>query len=180
MKLRLALRAEDIDVWWDDDLYASQKWEETIDKSLTEASAIIVLWSETSIASDWVRYEASAAKSRGTLVPAKVSRCDIPTPFLSVQTVDLLHWDGHEEARPFQQIVKSIRNLDRPRSITVNGESEIEKLTSIIHQLEGKNKKMAAAGDKLLEAVNKALMLWRSAFGISVVLVLILAFGNKI
>ena len=47
-KLVAALRAVELDVWWDEDIPPSAPWEATIEKALAGAKAVIVCWSSAS------------------------------------------------------------------------------------------------------------------------------------
>ena len=109
-KVRLALRAEGFDVWWDDNLQGGQQWAETIDNKLLSAGAVVVLWSAASAQSDWVKHEASIAKSRNVLIPAKISTCSLPDAFASIQTVNLIGWNDSELAPGFQELSDVITN----------------------------------------------------------------------
>jgi hypothetical protein len=61
-------------------------------KQLAAARAVIVLWTQTSTNSDFVRAEAGRAKADGKLIPVKESNVaygDIPLPFGEMHTEDL-------------------------------------------------------------------------------------------
>jgi hypothetical protein len=71
-------------VWWDTNLIAGDRFRETITTRLKEARAVVVIWTEESIRSDWVLFEADAAAKRGTLIPVRISKLPvdrIPPPF---------------------------------------------------------------------------------------------------
>jgi hypothetical protein len=58
-------------------------------KQLATARAVITIWTENSIKSDWVRAEAGRAKADGKLIPVKttdVTYADIPLPFGEMHT----------------------------------------------------------------------------------------------
>jgi len=61
-------------VWWDRTILPGQVFDEVIRAALESARCLVVLWSEASVGSDWVKEEASRAKERGVLVPAQPSR----------------------------------------------------------------------------------------------------------
>jgi hypothetical protein len=65
-------------------------------KQLAVARAVIVLWTQNSIKSDFVRAEAGRAKADGKLIPVKesdVAYGDIPLPFGEMHTEDLRRRD---------------------------------------------------------------------------------------
>lgn len=83
------LEAQGYSVWWDTSLVAGDQFRTLIMKELVAAKAVIVLWTENSITSDWVRAEANRAHSDGKLVPFKASvlPCSkIPLPFTELHT----------------------------------------------------------------------------------------------
>jgi len=53
-----------------------------------------VLWSKKSVASRWVRAEATLADRNKTLVPCMIEPCERPIMFELTQTADLTHWQG--------------------------------------------------------------------------------------
>jgi TolB-like protein len=93
-KLVSVLRSAGFDPWWDDDIPAGASWEQTIEKALADAQAVIVCWSPTSVASENVRSEARVARSRGRLVQTFLKRCDPPLFFGERQGIDLSKWSG--------------------------------------------------------------------------------------
>jgi hypothetical protein len=89
LKLSAFLEAEGWSVWWDKSLGAADLYRDEIMKQLAAARAVITIWTENSIKSDWVRAEAGAAKKDGRLIPVKtaeVAYADIPLPFGEMHT----------------------------------------------------------------------------------------------
>jgi TIR domain len=85
------LESEGWKVWWDNSLAIGDAYRDEIMKQLAAARAVIVLWTPTSVKSDFVRAEAGRAKADGKLIPVKdgVSYGDIPLPFGEMHTEDL-------------------------------------------------------------------------------------------
>ena len=52
------LRAAGYAVWWDFQLYGGDDFHEMIRRAIAKATAVIVIWSESAVASQWVRGEA--------------------------------------------------------------------------------------------------------------------------
>ena len=108
-QLRMALMAMGLNVWWDEELQVGGRWEWQIDQALLSAAAVVVLWSPLSTHSDWVKHEASVAKVRRVLVPAFISKCEIPEHLRSVQALDLTKWTGSEKDPSFQKLCTVVR-----------------------------------------------------------------------
>src|ERR1700730_2728776 len=92
LKLSAFLESEGWSVWWDKSLGAGDAYRDEIMKQLAFARAVITIWTENSVKSDWVRAEAGRAKAEGKLIPVKVSRLtyhDIPLPFGEMHTEDV-------------------------------------------------------------------------------------------
>src|SRR5919106_2653845 len=76
-----ALRALGYEVWRDDELPAHRAYADVIEERLKSAKAVVVLWSAEAAKSQWVRAEADAARSAGTLVQASIDGSVPPMPF---------------------------------------------------------------------------------------------------
>ena len=68
-----------LSVWWDRKIPPGKTWDQVIGEALANAKCVVVLWSETSVASDWVKEEASRGARRGALVPVRVDSAELPS-----------------------------------------------------------------------------------------------------
>ena len=102
-------------IWWDQDLQTGGAWSEDLDRALLQAGAVVVLWSHQSVQSPWVLQEASLAKAYGRLVPVRLDDCEIPAPFLGIQTADLMDWHGEVHHDEFAKLVRAVRLQSRRR-----------------------------------------------------------------
>jgi hypothetical protein len=96
LKLSAFLESEGWSVWWDKGLKPADSFRDEIMKQLTAARAVITVWTENSIKSDWVRAEAGRAKSDGKLIPVKtpsLTYADIPLPFGEMHTENVTSTD---------------------------------------------------------------------------------------
>ena len=83
------LEAEGYAVWWDSNLETAEDFSASIMRQLTLAKAVIVLWSENSVASKWVRAEAMIADKDEKLVPLRFGSLEhdrIHPPFNAYHT----------------------------------------------------------------------------------------------
>ena len=71
-------------VWWDREIQPGRSFDEAIEEALSSASSVIVLWSNASVKSDWVKAEAGEAAEKRLLVPALIERVKIPLRFRAV------------------------------------------------------------------------------------------------
>ena len=106
-----ALRALGYDVWRDDELPAHRAYSEVIEERLKSAKAVVVLWSAEAARSQWVRAEADAARSAGTLIQGLLDGNIPPMPFNQIQCADLSAWDGATEAPGWKKLVASVADL---------------------------------------------------------------------
>lgn len=86
------LEAKGYTTWWDKDLTPGVAYRDEILRQLAAARVAIVIWTKTSIKSDFVRAEAGRAKAEGKLIPVKegdVDYGDIPLPFGEMHTEGL-------------------------------------------------------------------------------------------
>ena len=93
-RLAAALEKCGWSVWWDRRLLAGQSFDQTIERELGAAKAAVVLWSQNSIQSRWVRNEARTADARDVLTPARIDDAKLPLEFSDRQTASLVGWKG--------------------------------------------------------------------------------------
>lgn len=84
-----ALQAEGYSVWWDRDIRAGEEFDDVIDKAIKKSAAIVVVWSKTSIRSNWVKEEAEDGVEDDKLVPALIDEVVIPRGFRRIQAAEL-------------------------------------------------------------------------------------------
>ena len=106
-----ALRTAGYKVWRDDDLPAHRAYADVIEERLKGAMAVVVLWSDDAARSQWVRAEADAARSAGTLVQATLNGTIPPMPFNQIQCADLNGWDGKGETPGWRKVAASVEAL---------------------------------------------------------------------
>jgi len=98
-------------VWWDRRIPTGQRYDEVIDAQLSAARCVVALWSSAGVVSHWVREEATDARERGVLTPVRLEPVRLPLGFRSLQTVDLLGWQGDGAHRGFGRLVVDIEGL---------------------------------------------------------------------
>jgi adenylate cyclase len=106
-----AIQAKGWSVWWDPAIDAGQQFDDQIDAELQAASAVLVVWTPTSVASRWVRGEARDAAERGILVPARFEDARLPIDVRAIQTTDLDRWGEDPASAPFQDLLRSLESV---------------------------------------------------------------------
>ena len=105
------LRAAGFSVWFDEDLPAHRVYSDVIEEQLESASAVLVLWSDEAVRSQWVRSEANRARETERLVQVRLDDARLPMPFDQVQCADLRGWRGDPDAAAWRSVIESIAAL---------------------------------------------------------------------
>src|SRR5215467_5381587 len=110
LKLASMLEAEGWTIWWDISLIPGDDFRNEIMTELGRARAVIVIWTDASIKSDWVRSEAGRAQADRKLIPVKLEHLtykDLPPPF------DVLHTENVGEENKIKAAV--VAQLAKPQ-----------------------------------------------------------------
>ena len=110
-RIAKALTVAGFDVWWDADLPAHRAYSEVIEQNLEDAKAVVVLWSKSAGASQWVRAEADVARNAGKLVQGAVDGTIPPLPFNQIQCADLKGWRGSATHGGWSKLLASVGAL---------------------------------------------------------------------
>lgn len=95
-------------VWWDALLEGGEAFMPTIEAALETADCVIVLWSQTSVESNWVRDEAQSGVDRTCLVPVSLDGTLPPLGFRQFQMIDASHWNGNAHAPEAAQLLQAV------------------------------------------------------------------------
>ena len=102
-------------VWWDREIPPGKQFDEVIEQALDSARCVVVLWSQASAASTWVKTEAGEALQRKSLIPAIIEPgVRIPLEFRRLQAADLSDWNGDRSDPRLAQFFKSIEAAAGP------------------------------------------------------------------
>lgn len=112
-----ALQGAGYQVFWDSEIPPGQTWSDFIETKLGSCKAVIVLWSETSTKSHWVREEARVGRDYGKLIPARIDASVAPFGFGEVQTADLSVWTGATDDPQWLRMLEAVRTaIARPQN----------------------------------------------------------------
>ena len=99
------LEAQGWSVFWDFRIPPGETWESWIGRNLDQARCILVAWSENSVNSSFVREEAAEGRDRGVLIPLRLDPVKPPFGFRTIQSADLIDWDGSADAAPMAELL---------------------------------------------------------------------------
>ncbi len=97
-----------LDVFWDNEIPPGTTWADYIEQKLAQCKALIVLWSEHSTKSQWVREEARMGRDKGVLIPAVFDNAQPPFGFGEVQAANLSSWGGDAEDANWRRFVEAV------------------------------------------------------------------------
>jgi TolB-like protein/Flp pilus assembly protein TadD len=95
-------------VWWDGMLEGGTSYLETTEEALESAKAVVVLWSENSVKSHWVRDEAMSGRTRERLLPISLDGTIPPLGFRQVQLIDFTDWRQDPNSAEFEELRRSM------------------------------------------------------------------------
>ena len=139
-QLASILSARGYTVWWDNLIEGGAQFAKSIREALEAADAVIVLWSKSSIESDWVADEAAQGRDRKRLVPLSLDGSLPPLGFRQYQTIDLASWRGKAGA-------PQIASIDRAVAAAIGSSSGVARITAMGGQgVDRRNAMKVAAG----------------------------------
>ncbi|MEQ8311018.1 MAG: TIR domain-containing protein [Sphingopyxis sp.] len=106
-----AVSAAGYDVWWDAELPPHRSYGDVITEKIGSAKAAIVVWSQASAQSEWVRAEADVARNQKKLVQTAIDDVMPPLPFNQIQFADLSDWTGDPAHGGWRKVLMSLEEL---------------------------------------------------------------------
>ena len=100
-------------VWWDPQISAGEKWANEIEKALNDSKCVVVLWSENSVASDWVNDEAAYGRELNKLLPVMIEDVKVPIGFRALKSIVLTDWNGEKSHPGFLELVEAIKIIHK-------------------------------------------------------------------
>ena len=134
--IRQSLERAGFTVWWDDHLTPRGAWDALIEKAISDAACVLVLWSAKAVNSEWVRLEAHHAREHNKLVPVKIERCDVPFAFQLTQSIDLSEWTGDPDDRFWRKLLVWLADLKAPRQENLVGQPFANPFREVIGHTE--------------------------------------------
>src|SRR5262245_50375283 len=113
-QLAAALGRAGWNVWWDRRILPGSVFRDAIAEELESAKCVVVLWSQKSVRSDYVRDEADDAKSRKVLVPVLIEQDKPPHGFRQHEAANLIAWTGDPDDSEFGLLKRAILTYVSP------------------------------------------------------------------
>ncbi|NIJ36839.1 hypothetical protein FHR22_001488 [Sphingopyxis panaciterrae] len=115
-----AVAAAGYDVWWDAELPPHRSYGDVITEKIGNAKAAIVVWSQASAQSEWVRAEADVARNQKKLVQTAIDDVMPPLPFNQIQFADLRDWRGEADHGGWRKVLMSLEDLCGREAVTAS------------------------------------------------------------
>jgi hypothetical protein len=104
------LKRSGFSVWWDiESIPIGSDFADFMFEAVSAASCVVVLWSTSSVQSEWVLREADMGRRRAVLLPVLLKPVTIPPAFQSIQTADLTGWTGDLEFAGLKRLLDAVR-----------------------------------------------------------------------
>ena len=98
-------------VWWDRHLHGGAEFNSEIEEAVKRSDAVVVLWSENSVKSAWVRDEAAEGRDRGRLIPVLINAVKPPMGFRQFQTVNMSTWKGGKKIPALADLLRAVDTI---------------------------------------------------------------------
>jgi len=98
-------------VFWDRELVPGEGYRRAIERELKEARCVIVLWSLTSVDSEWVIDEAEEGNKKGCLISVLLDDVEPPLGLRQLQAATLANWSGNVDDEAFQLLRRRLQAL---------------------------------------------------------------------
>ena len=118
-----AMQQQGWSVWWDRKIPLGKSFDQVIEQELDAARCVVVVWTNASIASDWVKTEAAEGARRRVLLPVFMDNVKIPLEFRRLQAANLTEWRPGSPNLEFDQLVRYVGEmLGQPTMAEPRGE----------------------------------------------------------
>ncbi|MBC7886889.1 MAG: TIR domain-containing protein [Ferruginibacter sp.] len=98
-------------VWWDKQIPIGENFDAVIENELHKAGCVLVVWTQKSITSAWVKNEATEAAQKGTMLPVMLEQDAVPPGFKRVESTTMIGWKGEQGHPGLDRLFSSIENM---------------------------------------------------------------------
>jgi TolB-like protein len=110
-QLAEAMEQAGLTVWWDSLIEGGASFAKSIEAALLASDAVVVLWSATSVASDWVLDEAAHGRDLHKLVPISIDGTLPPLGFRQYQAIALPPSAERTDAAAVAAVVRAVQAI---------------------------------------------------------------------
>ncbi|PRP66497.1 TIR domain-containing protein [Nonlabens agnitus] len=83
------LREQEFEIWFDEQIPVGKGWDDVLEEQIKKADAMVLVLSQTSVASENVKDEIAFSKhSNVPVIPIKIEECDVPLRMVRTQFID--------------------------------------------------------------------------------------------
>lgn len=148
-------------VWWDQHIAGGDQFAHAIEQALDGADVVVVVWSDASRDSPWVRDEAAAGRDSNRLVPVCLDGCIAPLGFRQFQAIDLNAWNGRAKSKALEPLLQAVTAKAAGKTAAGNPQPAPKAVPRRVPQLVRRPWTIAAAVAALVFAGGAALFLSR-------------------
>ncbi|MEZ5452756.1 MAG: protein kinase [Thiothrix sp.] len=102
------LEAQGWSVFWDRVIPTGIRWHELLGAELDASRCVVVVWTTSSIRSQWVYEEAEEGKRKQALFPVKLDNVLPPLGFRSFQVANLCDWHKQQDFPALQRLLQDL------------------------------------------------------------------------
>lgn len=101
-------------IFWDRTIPAGKTWRQRMDAEIKACRAVLVVWTQQSVNSEWVLEEAEIGKRKQILVPVLLDEVEPPLGFGLIQAANLVAWNGSTSDSSFGRLILDIEIILGP------------------------------------------------------------------
>jgi TIR domain/Bacterial Ig-like domain (group 2) len=121
-------------VFWDRTIPAGKTWRQVIGAEIRTCRSVLVVWTQSSVTSEWVLEEAETGKRRGILIPVLLDDVEPPFGFGNIQAANLTAWNGDNSSPSFTHLVADIATILGPAPTVVKEAGKRRRLDAEIQK----------------------------------------------
>jgi len=121
-------------VFWNRMIPPGRSWRQVIGSAIQDSRAMVVVWTEKSIQSEWVHEEADVGRRKGILFSVLLDNVEPPFGFGLLQSANLVAWNDDSSYPIFIQLIESIATLLEPGQTTLNAEEPYKAREEQVHK----------------------------------------------
>jgi hypothetical protein len=114
-------------LYWDRQLRPGEVFDDVLEREVTAARCVVVLWSSNSVGSQWVRNEADVGARSNALISVLIENVTVPLAFRRVQAADLIGWKGDPTDPRLAELLEAISFFLDGASVQKSAPSDVPK-----------------------------------------------------